>query len=445
MATRTLPNEPTVVFLHGDAAHLDLPDASVDLIVTSPPYFALRDYKDCDGSVAGQIGAEATPRAFLAALWACMDEWWRVLAPGGSVWVNLGDKYNSAASGQHSGSLGGGDAAKRANGRGSSYGTARTKSLMGLPWRFALGCVDPAVRAAIENPALLASEVDHPQWILRAEVIWAKPNGLPESVRDRVARKHENWFHFTKSERYFTAVDLIREPHTATVTGRDTSTWKQGPSGQNRGTNVTAGRISDLALNTLGKLPGSVWSVATEPLRVPDHLTQHFAAFPSEFPRRIVLGWAPTRGICVECGEGRRPVVAKDRVVLSGPPAAKPAQAQLAHGRDSRNNTSAITHTTITGYACACYGPALPDTRPAVVLDPFGGTGTTAIVAEALGCVGITNDLSEAYIELAKWRREDGRLAAKVLERTNGTPAKPKRKAKKAEPPAPGQLPLEAA
>lgn len=340
--------------MQGDAAALDLPDESVDLIVTSPPYFALRDYKDGADSLDGQIGAEPRPQDFLAALWRCMDEWWRVLKPSGSVWVNLGDKYNSAAGGQHSGTLTGGDAAKRTNGRGSAYATTRTKSLMGLPWRFALGCIDPAVRTAIETPALLTSETDHPQWVLRAEVIWAKPNGLPESVRDRVARKHEQWFHFTKSERYFAAVDLIREPYQCSPEHRLSGHKALAGSARTAATQTGAPTVG--GGHALGKLPGSVWTVATEPLRVPDHLTQHFAAFPSEWPRRIILGWAPKGG---------------------------------------------------------------------VILDPFGGTGTTAIVAEALGCVGISNDLSAAYIELAKWRRKDGRLSAKVRARSDQQPRLP--------------------
>lgn len=166
----------TALVVQGDAAHLPLPDASVDLICTSPPYFGLRSYTDGGVHYSGQIGSEATPAEFLEALWTCTHEWTRVLKPSGSIWVNLGDKYDS---GTNSPRKNGGD--RLADGRerqawntckgGPERATiGRAKSLMGLPWRYALGCIDDL------------------GLILRAEVIWSKPNGLPESVTDRVRR-----------------------------------------------------------------------------------------------------------------------------------------------------------------------------------------------------------------------------------------------------------------
>jgi site-specific DNA-methyltransferase (cytosine-N4-specific) len=319
-------------FILGNALALPLPDASVDLVVTSPPYFGLRDYN------AGEheVGSEATPAEFLDALVAATREMVRVLRPSGSIWVNLGDKYSTGNSGQsglatwsEANARGGAHSeedAKRASGRVAGL---PPKSLLGLPWRYAIRCVDEL------------------GLVLREEVIWAKPNGLPESVKDRCARKHEQWFHFTVSPRYFAAMDLLREPHVA--------------PGRQAGANSMAGRSTlrpngpsdPSAANPLGKLPGSVWSVAAEPLPSKDireagH-TAHFAAFPSEWPRRIVLGWCPPGG---------------------------------------------------------------------TVLDPFSGTGTTAIVASVLGCQGIGVDLNPEYIRLAQWRHEDGRLARKVRERT---------------------------
>jgi hypothetical protein len=166
------------IVIQHDAAHLPFPDGSIDLIVTSPPYFGLRDYKDGDKSLVGQIGAEASPAEFLEALWACSAEWWRVLAAGGSLWVNLGDKYGgSNASKPHTGGVTHGSTDK-AGVRGTAA-PGRSKSLLGLPWRYAIGMTDGQ-----GDPAGIG-------WILRAEVIWAKANGLPESVKDRVSRKHE--------------------------------------------------------------------------------------------------------------------------------------------------------------------------------------------------------------------------------------------------------------
>ncbi len=388
-----LRTDGKATIINGNANALALEDGSVDLIVTSPPYFALRDYKDGDESLEGQIGAEPTPEQFLDALWSCAQEWWRVLAPGGSLWVNLGDKYSS-------------------------------KTLMGLPWRFAIGMTDGK------------GDPDGKGWILRAEVIWSKPNGLPESVRDRVRRSHEQWLHFTKSERYYSAIDAIREPHKDTTVARRKNSLVLMTTGANAEARDGQREHGSVPLNPLGKLPDSVWTIPTEPLRVPAELgIDHFAAFPTEWPRRIILGWAPTRGICETCGEGLRPVADKHGPSTWEERQGKRDSARVTTGNSGLNHVGAhpreARKTTITGWACACDEPG--ETRLAVVLDPFGGTGTTAAVAKALGCHGISNDLSESYCTLAEWRcNGDGyeKVRARVIERTTGTKPKKPRKPK---------------
>lgn len=218
--------------VRADALRLPLPDNSVDLIVTSPPYFALRSYRDGDEHYSGQLGSEPTPQAFLEALWAVMAECWRVLKPTGSVFVNLGDKR--AGSGGHNTSnlssnwsnatlQGGkktlrrldadekeGDAyrASRRNApdRYNQAAFGRAKSKMLLPHRFAIGCED-----GLADP-------EGKGWIMRQDqVIWKK-NGLPESCTDRTRDAHEYWFHLTKSDRYFSAIDEIRERRPGRIT-----------------------------------------------------------------------------------------------------------------------------------------------------------------------------------------------------------------------------------
>jgi site-specific DNA-methyltransferase (cytosine-N4-specific) len=289
---------PMPVVLRGDARRLPLPDESVDLIVTSPPYFGLRSYTDGGEHYDGQIGAEPTPAEFIAALVGCTREMVRVLKPSGSIFLNLGDKY-SQRPGQFGPQGKTGQRADRA--QAATYATSQAarrdpqygvppKSLLLLPERYRIACVDEL--------GLIA----------RAVVIWQKPNGMPESVTDRVRRSHEDWVHLTKSPKYFAAVDSIREEYV---------------------------RQPD----SLGKLPGSVWEIATQPLRVPAELgIDHFAAFPMEWPRRLILGWSPSGG---------------------------------------------------------------------TVLDPFGGTGTTALVATMLGRHGVSVDLSADYCRLAQWRVND--------------------------------------
>jgi hypothetical protein len=214
-------------------------------------------------------------------------------------------------------------------------------------------------------------------------------------------------------------------------------------------------------LNPLGKLPGSVWTIPTEPLRVPDHLgIDHFAAFPSEWPKRIIQGWSPA-GVCVECGEGRRPVVEAEYEHVNFTAHTKSRagnEIDRAH-RTQASNAVSRKSVTITGQECSCgtftneeiacapsgstepstpaptrdsstrslmaSAPSVPttqptsrtppQTRPAVVLDPFGGTGTTALVAKALGRHGISVDMSADYCRLATWRTNDRDQLAKVL------------------------------
>ena len=363
-----------VQIIRGNALALPLADDSVDLVVTSPPYFGLRSYQDGGEHYSGQIGDEPTPAEFVDALIAATAEMVRVVKPSGSIWVNLGDKYGPF------------------------------KSLLGIPWRYANRCMDDL------------------GLILRANVIWSKPNGLPESVTDRVRRSHEDWFHFTLNPRYYSAVDEIREAH-LTVAGGPRRNEGGAFSQEGKVRSGDGSRHTDG--NPLGKLPGSVWTIPTEPLHVPDHLgIDHFAAFPTEWPRRIIQGWSP-RGICVECGEGRRPVTLTD---LGTKERETPAYTLCGvngsgrHGQGSSTLGSRGSSAVITGEACACPEPTAP-TRPGVVLDPFGGTGTTALVAHALGRHGISVDMSADYCRLAGWRTSDPKQLAKAARRPFVPPA----------------------
>lgn len=408
--------KPGVTIMRGNALRLDLPDNFVDLVVTSPPYFGLRSYQDGGEHYDGQIGAEATPAEFVDALIAATREMVRVVKPSGSIWVNLGDKYVADNRGSASDVKRG--EAKHAPAGPAGYvgqGIMPRKSLMGIPWRYAIRCIDEL------------------GLILRAEVIWSKPNGLPESVTDRVRRSHEQWFHFTLEPRYYSAVDEVREEHAQRSIDQQRIDEKAG-LGKRAGFRGDAPgntrERSYTALSPLGKLPGSVWTIPTEPLRVPDHLgIDHFAAFPTEWPRRIITGWSPA-GVCVECGEGRRPVVGKaawweeyrrehnmgDFTKRDG------AAGQGAYRAENNVRIPQGPKAEIRGYACACPEPTAP-TTPGVVLDPFGGTGTTALVAHALGRHGISNDMSADYCRLARWRTSDPKQQAKAARKPYTPPA----------------------
>jgi len=272
-----------IVVVRGDARLLPLADATADLAICSPPYWSLRDYHTAH---LGEIGAEADWRDWLAALLEVTAELARVLKPTGSIFVNLGDKYQSAAQGpdRSSSTLQGG-LHHRPPARALRTGIP-DKSLLLLPERYRVACVDTL------------------GLICRAVIIWSKANALPESCRDRVRRTHEEWVHLVKHPRHYAAIDEVREPYRPSSLDRD----RYGYSGTHFGARNGPDAVVDGGRNRyegtaspLGSVPGSVWTIPSEPLRLPDHLsTQHHAAFGVEWPRRLILGWSPP-GICLDC------------------------------------------------------------------------------------------------------------------------------------------------
>lgn len=183
------------MLIRADARHLPLVDGCVQCVVTSPPYFGLRDYGH-----AGQIGLEPSPDAYVAELVAVFREVRRVLKDDGVCWVNLGDSYTASSPGQTSTRIT--DAAsKQATNKGSDIGAPHrngtfglaSKNLLGVPWR-----------------VVFALQADG--WYLRSDVIWAKPNQMPESVTDRPTKSHEYLFLLAKSERYYYDAAAIAEP-----------------------------------------------------------------------------------------------------------------------------------------------------------------------------------------------------------------------------------------
>jgi DNA modification methylase len=228
--------------IHGDCREVlkTLPDASVHCCVTSPPYYALRDYQ-----TAGQIGLEATPDAYVAELVAVFRECRRVLRSDGTLWMVLGDGYSS------------GGRKDRDPGRSKLHPAfekgayrpvdppgVKPKDLLGIPWMVAF-----ALRAD--------------GWWLRQDIIWSKPNPMPESVRDRCTKAHEIIFLLSKSPRYFYDAEAIREECSETSHGGPNVVpgWKNESLGQGDG---NLGKWTD-ADKANGRNKRSVWEVATQP------------------------------------------------------------------------------------------------------------------------------------------------------------------------------------
>lgn len=316
----------TIRILVGDVRTrlADVPDASVHTCVTSPPYFGLRDYGHAE-----QIGLESTPDAFVAELVAVFREVRRVLRDDGTLWLNLGDSYSAGDGVKRNGPQtnitsvdgvpvrmvrGATPSDDRATLTRSFAGMPKPKDLIGIPWRVAF-----------------ALQADG--WYLRSDIVWHKPNPMPESVTDRPTKAHEYLFLLSKSERYYYDADAIAEPVSewslAALEGR----WERRTD---YGTDEVSGRNAKgddygARVRKDGKRNRrSVWTVPTAPFK-----GAHFATFPPALIEPCILAGCPQDG---------------------------------------------------------------------TVLDPFGGAGTTGLVADRLGRNAILCELNPTYAAMARDR-----------------------------------------
>lgn len=276
----------TYEILIGDciASMRGLPDQSVHTCVTSPPYFGLRDY-----GMDGQIGLEATPDAFVARLVDVFREVRRVLRDDGTLWLNLGDSYAAQRGGTHqpAETLAGGKGGKTADGanvnrdRHDGYNPTRNasgiglkhKDLIGIPWRVAF-----------------ALQADG--WYLRQDIIWAKPNPMPESVRDRCTKAHEYLFLLSKSDRYFFDAEAIKEAAKYVVDAdrKESGSYSEGSGRNDAGGHRSGGFVSGETRNRR-----SVWTVTTKP-----YAGAHFATFPPDLIEPCILAGSPVGGTVLD-------------------------------------------------------------------------------------------------------------------------------------------------
>ncbi|MFB9340530.1 DNA-methyltransferase [Aminobacter aganoensis] len=324
-----------------------LPDNSVDCVVTSPPYWGLRDY-----GVDGQIGLEPTLAEHLAVMVAVFREIRRVLKPAGTLWINYGDCYATSPNGR---------SAADTKATGNDDRTFRDK-----PFSTIGGALKAKDLCMVPNRLAIALQEDG--WWVRSEIIWAKPNPMPESIRDRPATSHEKIFLLSKSARYFYDAEAVRQPSAEASNGR----WSQdvesqegshranggaktngtmkavgGPRTKIRATDVASPRHAggvnhtgiEATLRGFGRnlrnyepAPVSVWNIATQPFS-----DAHFATFPPELAERCILAGCPKGGL---------------------------------------------------------------------VLDPFGGAGTTALVALRHGRRAALIELNPEYAEMSRRRIE---------------------------------------
>ncbi len=462
--------DPDLTLYNGDALEVlrTLPDGSVQMCVTSPPFYGLRDYGtgswvggdlDCDhirppradaaqrhggkqgnptgsppqikdpthyGQTCGkcgasrvdqQIGLEETPEQWVEKLVAVFREVRRVLRSDGTCWVEVGDSYGGIKTAgrndtdrigtPHPDALSSRDpvtaaGSKYVDGMGDrrSYDSGyKPKDLIGAPWMLAF-----ALRAD--------------GWYLRSDIVWSRPNPMPESVTDRPTKSHSYVFLLSKSARYYYDLEAIREPEkgdgSVSVVQRQGGTQFDG-----NGKPVGAIRKYD---TIKGANSRSVWQIATQP-----YPEAHFATYPEELVRRCILAGSSERGCCPECGAPWTREVERGELVADAPgykPRGNSSPDGLVQaGMGWRTGQGAPNHhreRTTTGWhpSCDCHErlgvpgshPAAP--VPCAILDCFFGSGTTGLVARKHGRRTIGIELSSSYCELAARRLQQLSLLA---------------------------------
>ena len=368
-----------------------IPDNEVQSIITSPPYWGLRNYH-----VDGQLGQERTPEEYVDNLVKVFREAKRVLRDDGTLWLVLGDCYAGA-----------GD---RRKGKGNEQGQMKqrktpdkdiglkAKDMVGLPWLVAF-----ALRAD--------------GWYLRMDVVWEKRNAMPESVKDRPTKAHEYAFLLSKSKQYYYDNEAVKEPYQSKL---------QEPRDKH-----AEGYQADYPVRDRfgpgarsycdkgGRNKRSVWSVPTRPFP-----GAHFATFPPDLIRPMILASTSEYGACGSCGAPAKRVIELGEPDLDwqracgGDKEGKYAgQAQKDYAREGAENASEVKARILAGMrerrtvgwepTCNC-GCDPENIIPCVVLDPFGGAGTVSLVAKELLRDSIYIDIKPEYLQMAVERCDFG-------------------------------------
>ena len=382
---------------------------SIQCCVTSPPYWGLRDY-----GREGQLGLESTPDEYVARMVEVFREVKRVLRDDGTLWLNLGDSYAANRSYQVNSTKGGPKhgSGQSAGGKGSDVPDGlKPKDLVGIPWRVAF-----------------ALQADG--WFLRQDIIWAKPNPMPESVRDRCTKSHEYIFLLSKSKRYYFDADAIKQPAAESsiarlsqdvenqkgsdrVPGKTNDPMKAVFGGRNKhagyGTRLHSGNEDQGNYIQNGVNKRSVWTVTTKPFK-----GAHFATFPPDLIEPCILAGTSERGACPHCGAGWKRVIEKGAPDLKHQQACggdangeydgestkdyTAAGAQDASATKARILAGMVAKATV-GWVPSCACPP-HEPVPCFVLDPFAGAGTVGLTANKHGRKSILLELNPEYCQI---------------------------------------------
>lgn len=381
-----------------------LPDGLVNCVISSPPYFRQRSYLPDSHTDKGlEIGLEDTPDAYVARLVEIFAEVRRVLRNDGVAWVNLGDSFAGSGKGR----MGDGTVAagpKQSTNAGTITGNIgktglssglKPKDLIGIPWRVAF-----------------ALQADG--WWLRTDIIWEKPNQFPESVRDRPTRSHEYVFLLTKSARYWYDAEAIQEeakPGAVRFGGGHDVGKDRNDNKRHDGTQI------------LFRNRRTVWTIPTESKLIKSSI-KHFAKFPQALIEPMILAGCPQE-VCAVCGAPQKRIIKREALEYNDREAA--AQRERCEGvisggtkKVTLGKTHLVSRETV-GWEPTCNCGA--DTRPGIVLDPFMGSGTTALVAQRLNRYFLGCDLNPDYVELANkriyYRGDDKRMLQETEQQTD--------------------------
>lgn len=371
-----------------------LPADYYHVVITSPPYWQQRDYL-----VPGQLGLEPTVDEYVAAMVEVFRELRRVLRPDGTFWLNMGDKR---AAGKNAGARGKDPKRRVAGPRGPQLANI-TGQLIGIPWRLAL-----------------AMQADG--WQLRSDVIWDKPNPMPESAKLRPLGAHEYLFLFSKDPSYHFDPYAIMEPVTGNAHSRGEGLNPKAKANPKHDLSGKANAQYSAAMKGIvvdRRLPRSVWRISTHSFR-----GKHFAAFPPALVERALKASTSERGCCPHCGKPWKRIVKRERFAtrpgldskvtkaeLEVPPPGTTMANRIGKRDKQRHETKVTTLGFKPGCSCvdllAAVGSVAPTTVPCRALDPFLGSGTTAMVSQRLGleCDGI--EISREYAALAVRRVDD--------------------------------------
>lgn len=380
-----------ITLLQGDCRDVlqALPAQSVQCVVTSPPYYGLRKYSDDPR----EIGQEATPALYVSALVEVFRQVKRVLRDDGVVWLNLGDSYVTTTRGS------GGHNPKQDSNRGSWFQDRRApaipeglkeKDLMGIPWRVAFALQDDG-------------------WYLRSDIIWNKPNCMPESVTDRPTHAHEYVFLLTKSARYFYDAAAIAEPVTQSSIDRAQYGW-HGQVVDDRKLRSSPEHTDKLGERFV-KADGTrnkrtVWTIATQP-----YSGAHYATMPEALIEPCILAGSAAQA-CETCGAAWGRVVERECEVVN----IDEGQRQATRSSGAQTGGTAKVTLGVTehvkrrdlGFAPRCACTTNTGSAASVVLDPFGGSGTVGKVALRYQRSAVLIELNQAYIDDHIETRTDG-------------------------------------